>query len=158
MEILSEYELGRLIALIEWVVRGGKPIADCGSRHLNPDQIQALQRDLTKAIELSGEKNVHGYIIPHEVDETLYEFGVFVHDWALEARIHLEKNECPDWLQGIVFGYSSDAIQGFIKALMPAPSTTLPPCDGQGRVESVRLCSTRSPYHNHSHDRYQKSG
>lgn len=140
MEILSDYELGRLIALIEWVVRGGKPLADCGSRYLNDEQREALKRDLKKAIELSGESNVLAYILPHSVDSTLYEFGVYIHEWALEARIHLEKHESPDWLQGLVFGYSIDAIQTFIKAWPDAPDTTLQQCDDRDRAEIVRLC------------------
>lgn len=53
MELLTDYETGRLIALIEWVSRGGKPIADCASRHLNEGQRAALCRDLAEALVLA---------------------------------------------------------------------------------------------------------
>jgi hypothetical protein len=139
MEILTDYETGRLIALIEWVSRGGKPIADCASRYLDPEQLVALRHDLEQAIVLSGERSVSAYILPHTVDPNLYEYGVFVFDWALEARIHLEKHECPDWYQGIVFGYSPVAIQSF-KASPREPESKLQLCDDPGMVEIVRQC------------------
>ena len=43
MELLTDYETWWLIALIEWVSRGGKPIPDCASRYL---QRAAVLRDL----------------------------------------------------------------------------------------------------------------
>jgi hypothetical protein len=139
LELLSDYELGRLIALIEWVVRGAKPIADCGSRYLNEQQREYLRHDLETAIELSGEQTVSAYILPHAVDSSLYEYGVFVHDWALQARIYIEEHESPDWLQGFVFGYSVNAIQAFITALPLAQESRLQQCDDRGRAEIVRL-------------------
>lgn len=155
LEILSDYELGRLVTLIEWVARGAKPIADCGSRHLDEQQREALKHDLQTAIYLSGEADISAYILPHAVDPNLYEYGVYQHDWALQARIYLEKHESPDWLQGFVFGYSVSAIQSFITTWPLAQDTTLQQCDDRDRAEIVRQCSERFPCRNHSHDRCQ---
>lgn len=157
MEILSDYEAGRLIALIEWVSRGGKPIADCASRYLSEEQKAALCRDLAEALVLAGEPNVSGYILTHYSADDFFEYGVFAHQWALDARIHLEQHKGPDWLQGLVFGYSSDAIRAFT-TWQHEPESTLQLCDDRGTVEIVRQCSEQFPSHNHLHDRFQRSG
>lgn len=155
MEILSDYETGRLIALIEWVSRGGKPIADCASRYLDEEKRASLRRDLAEALELANEPTVHGYVLAHTSADGFFEYGVFAHQWALDARIHLEQHKGPDWLQGLVFGYSSDAIRAFT-TWQHEPESTLQLCDDPGTVEIVRQCSERFPSRSHSHDRFQR--
>jgi len=144
--ILSDYETGRLVTLIEWVARGGKPIASCASRRLKVEERETLISDLKEVIQLSGE-DVSAYLLPLRIEPDLFEYGVFLYDWALEARIYLERHESPEWLQGFVFGYLPTAIQDFSVALHELKSRSQP-CDSEHKVEIVRLCSGQ--FHTHS--------
>ena len=156
--ILSDYETGRLVTLIEWVARGGKPIASCASRRLKVEERETLISDLKEVIQLSGE-DVSAYLLPLRIEPDLFEYGVFLYDWALEARIYLERHESPEWLQGFVFGYAPTAIQDFSAALRGLKSK-LQLDDSEYTAEIVRPCSERSHSHSRPNDipqRFRKS-
>jgi hypothetical protein len=163
--ILTEYEYGRAITSIEWVARSEKPIVEIGGRPIQGCDFSALADDLNRCI-LQSRENVRAFIIPDKMRGYCC-YGFFKHRWAVDALLDLwgEKKSGPTrtrrmlWMQGLVFGYSPDAIQRFIESGSSAPTAiehqdhrTIRRVEIYVRVESrVRARSRRS-------DRYQKSG
>lgn len=146
--LLRDYEVGRCISAIEWVARGEKPIAEIAARSLSSAELKRLTKELEGIIETALEP-VRGYILPL-ADSGMYAFGFYSAPWAIEARLFLELYDCPDWLQGLVFGYSPHSIQKFIES--DGRVANARPCDGEGKVEMFHPCSVRS------HSRNQESG
>ena len=121
-------------------MRGNKPLAECGSLRIGTGQLEDLKHDISLALAHAGEGcECYGYILRTDVDQ-VFTYGVFRHQWAVKARVYIAKHEAPDWLQGLVFGYSPDAIQGFSDGASASPtSNSLDPCD-RDKVEIVRPC------------------
>jgi hypothetical protein len=119
--VLTEYECGRAQIAIEWVARSQKPVVEIGGRLIEGCDLNALARDLNRCIDQSGEA-VRGFIIPDRMPGYCC-YGFYRYPWAIEALLFAWKgwqasSEARQslWLQGLVFGYSPDAIQRFISS------------------------------------------
>jgi hypothetical protein len=148
--ILTEYECGRALTSIEWVARSEKPIVEIGGRPMQNCDFRALAHDLNCCILRSGE-DVRGFIIPDKMRGYCC-YGFFKHSWAVEALLDvwgikksgLARTRRLLWMQGLVFGYSPDAIQRFIlsacgeRASIPSPA----PCNGIARYCKVEIYGT----------------
>lgn len=132
---LTGYECGRVSAYSEWVALGEKPIAEVSRvRTHDPSPLVAQLSDIVERLGLP----VRAFV--GEVDPGVWAYGVFRHDYALEAwkKLTKEPHET-DGLVGLVFGYSSSSVAGFTAAL-DAPVPSSPSGDDEGRVETFRLC------------------
>jgi len=119
--ILTEYECGRAQIAIEWVARSQKPIVEIGGCPIKGCDFQALAHDLNRCIELSGE-TTRGFIIPDRIKGYCC-YGFYRYPWAIKALFFawgigqaIKDTDRSLWLQGLVFGYSAEAIQGFISS------------------------------------------
>ena len=120
-KILTEYERGRAQIAIEWVARAQKPIVEIGGRSLKNCDLNALAEDLNLCIAESGEV-VKGFVIPFGTTDYCC-YGFYCESWAIKALLSVQENESLSlnpqnraWIQGLLFGYSPDAIQRFISA------------------------------------------
>jgi hypothetical protein len=126
--ILTEYECGRAMTSIEWVARSEKPIVEIGGRPIEGCSFSALADDLNRCISQSREE-VRGFIIPDKM-RGYCSYGFFKHRWAIDALLDLwgkrksglTRTRRLLWMQGLVFGYSPDAIQRFIESGSPVPT------------------------------------
>jgi len=118
--VLSEYEYGRAQIAIEWVARSQKPVAEIGGRPLKGCDLASLASDLHRCIAHSGEA-VKGFIIPDKLSKYCC-YGFYRYPWAIEALLDVwDIERAPEstrslWRQGLVFGYSPEAIQTFISS------------------------------------------
>ena len=118
LKILTEYELGRGVTAIEWVARGGKPIAEIGGRILAATEVKYLAVDLNRCLEVAGEPQVRGFIMRDT--SGWWQFGFYQHRWAILALLYLQQkapaiqDAHAHWVRGLLFGYDSEAIQQFI--------------------------------------------
>jgi len=129
-EFLTEYEIGRAQLAIEWVARAQKPIVEIGSRPISNSNLNLLDADLARCVAQSGE-NVHPFIVA-ENEQKYFSYGFYKYPWALDALqwITRSKRRSPDrryfdWLGGLIFGYSPDAIQRFISSGSGKPTASL---------------------------------
>jgi hypothetical protein len=165
---LSEYERGRAQMAIEWVARSQKPIVEIGGRPVRGCDLKALAGDLGRCIETSGE-SVRAFVIPDRIKGYCC-YGFYRYPWAINALLFawgiasaVKDADQSLWLQGLVFGYSPEAIQRFISSPSSAPKSNLHrcPCIRLSRHRKVeiygslaRLVQLRS---NRS-GKYRKSG
>jgi hypothetical protein len=119
--VLTEYECGRAQMAIEWVARAQKPVVEIGGRPIEGCDLEALAVDLNRCIDESGEA-VRGFIIPDRMPDFCC-YGFYRYPWAIEALLFAWKgwqaaSEARQslWLQGLIFGYSPDAIHKFISS------------------------------------------
>jgi hypothetical protein len=132
--ILTEYECGRAQMAIEWVSRSQKPIVEIGGRALNDCDLRALAHDLNRCIATSGE-SVRAFVIPDKTPGYCC-YGFYRHPWAIKALLFAWGIEREDhnrehqslWLQGLVFGYSPDAIQRFMSSASGARASNSRSC------------------------------
>jgi hypothetical protein len=135
--LLTDYECGRALTAIEWVSRSQKPIAEFGGRPIRGCDFRALAHDLNRCIVQSCE-DVRGFIIPDKMKGFCC-YGFFKYSWAVEALLDIwgKTKSGPTrprrllWMQGLVFGYSPDAIQQFI----------LSACGGRASIPHSAPCS-----------------
>ena len=128
--LLTDYECGRALTAIEWVARSQKPIAEFGGRPIRGCDFRALAHDLNGCIAQSRE-DVRGFIIPDKMKGFCC-YGFFKYRWAVEALLDIwgKTKSGPIrlrrvlWMQGLVFGYSPDAIQRFISSASAATAAT----------------------------------
>jgi len=119
-ETLTEYECGRAQVAIEWVARSQKPVVEIGGRPSKDCNLATLAADLNQCIKHSGEA-VRGFIIPDKLSDYCC-YGFYRYPWAVEALLDVWKIErAPEstrslWRQGLLFGYSPEAIQTFISS------------------------------------------
>jgi hypothetical protein len=118
---LTEYECGRAQMAIEWVARAQKPVVEIGGRPIQGCDLKAVACDLNRCIDESGE-DVRGFMIPDRMPGFCC-YGFYRYPWAIEALLFAWKgwqaaSEARQslWLQGLVFGYSPDAIHRFISS------------------------------------------
>lgn len=119
--ILTEYECERAQIAIEWVARAQKPIVEIGGCLIKDCDFRALAHDLCRCIALSGE-SARAFVIPDKIPGYCC-YGFYRYPWAIKAlldtwgiaRIPKDANRS-FWQQGLIFGYSPDAIQRFISA------------------------------------------
>ena len=116
---LTEYEFARAQIAIEWVARSGKPIVEVGGCPIKGCDLRALASDLNRCIAGSGE-SVTGFVIPDRMPGYCC-YGFYRYRWAIQALLSvwgIQKQNPMDslWMQGLVFGYSPEAIQRFISS------------------------------------------
>jgi hypothetical protein len=128
--MLTEYECGRAQTAIEWVARSQKPIVEIGGSPIRDCDLRALARDLNHCISQSGE-SVRGFVIPDKTPGYCC-WGFYQYPWAIEALLAAWGNKRASndaryslWLQGLVFGYSPDAIQRFISSASSARASKM---------------------------------
>src|ERR1700694_23584 len=145
-QTLSEYECVRAQIAIEWVARSAKPIVEIGGRVISECDIGRLADDLDRCITLSGEL-VQAFIIQDKVPDYCC-YGFFRHPWVINALLCAwgvrPLDADPDdslWLQGLVFGYSPDAIQQFISSAQRGRESKSPPspCSAPYRHRKVEM-------------------
>ncbi len=137
---LTEYEIGRAQVAIEWVARSQKPVVEIGGRPSKECNLVALAADLNRCIAHSGEA-VRGFIVPDKLADYCC-YGFYRYPWAVEALLDVwEIERAPEstrslWRQGLVFGYSPEAIQTFI---LSASSGRASKSRSHRRIETFRL-------------------
>jgi hypothetical protein len=118
---LTEYECGRAQMAIEWVARSQKPIVEIGGRPVKGCDFVGIAADLNRCIADSGEA-VRGFVMP---DRALGYccYGFYRYPWAIAALLCVwggwrdwRKPRHSLWIQGLLFGYSADAIQRFMSS------------------------------------------
>lgn len=153
---LSNFEAGRCLSAIEWVSRGDKPLAEVGCVRLELAEVGRLQAALDDLLGRAGETGIRAYIL-QLADLRMYAYGFYAEPWTIEARLFLEENACPDWLQGLLFGYSPSSIQAFINSSDEPRSNGLP-ADDVDMEETVLLLRERSRTHSHSTGKSRRLG
>ena len=139
--VLTEYECGRAQMAIEWVARSQKPVVEIGGRPSNDRELFALAADLNQCIARSGE-TVIGFIIPDKLRDYCC-YGFYRYPWAIEALLDVwEIERAPEdtrslWRQGLLFGYSPEAIQTFISS---ASCERESKSRSRRHIETFRLC------------------
>lgn len=115
--VLTEYEIGRAISAAEQLIaKSDKPVTEVGCRTVaSPD---ALLDDLRECLKLAGEaEDVKIWTRP--AGEKRLRYGFYRDAWVVGALDFLDRTELPDadraWINGLLFGYRSDAIQQFIE-------------------------------------------
>ncbi len=156
--ILTEYERGRAQIAIEWVARSQKPIVEIGGRSLKNCDLNALAEDLNLCIAQSGEV-VLGFVIPFGITDYCC-YGFYRERWAIKALLSVQDNESLSlnpqnraWVQGLLFGYSPDAIQRFISSSSLIQESTEPSLCIVGNVEIFHISSTLFRPHSDGNDK-----
>jgi hypothetical protein len=141
MSSLTEYECGRAQLAIEWVARSEKPIVEIGGRPIAGCDVHCLAHDLDQCIASSGE-SVRAFIMPDRMPGYCC-YGFYRHPWAMSAMLETwGAGHWPAdparwiWLQGLLFGYSADAIQRFMSSASCVRASNSRPIQ---RSESYRL-------------------
>ena len=118
--LLTEYECGRAQMAIEWVARSQKPIVEIGGCPIKECDFRALTHDLNRCIARSGE-SVRAFVIRDKMPGFCC-YGFYRYPWAIRALLSAWGIERDDkkhqslWVQGLVFGYSPEAIQRFMSS------------------------------------------
>lgn len=121
--VLTEFEIGQAMAAIEGVSRLEKPLAEVGTRTAAEADIES---DLLACIESAGET---GRVCPwmRRVGEHV-RFGFYSEPWALDALKFMDRTDLKPsdrhWINGLLFGYRSSAIQRFISGRSTAAQTS----------------------------------
>lgn len=154
--ILSDFEVARSIAAIEAVGRAVKPVAEVGNVKVPDSRVRQLQGDLKHCLSLASERGVQGFIRKEEGGR--WSYGFYRHPWVLDALQFLHRQKLSayhrDWIAGLLFGYTPDAIQRFLTAGSDEPGPTSPPAYG-GDMEGISPPgSTRSRSRSPRSDRY----
>ena len=143
--VLTEYECGRALTAIEWVARAQKPIVEVGRYPVANCDVRSLAHDLDRCVIMSGE-TVRGFIMPTK-DSAFCCYGFYRYAWAIQALLAVyEAEPVIDpygslWLQGLVFGYSPDAIQRSMSSASDGRESKLrsAPCIRGGRHRRVEI-------------------
>jgi hypothetical protein len=116
-QVLSEYEVGRVMAAIETIARLSKPIAEVGCRKIS---MAALESDLRECLALASADGVRFWT---KTFGDRVRYGFYRESWALDALDFLERRDLSQtdraWISGLLFGYRPDAIQQFISSRSP---------------------------------------
>jgi hypothetical protein len=132
MLTLTEYECGRAQIAIEWVARSEKPVVEIGGRPIQGCDLLGLTKDLDRCITQSREQ-VRGFVMPDRMSGYCC-YGFYRYPWAMKALLSVYGDERQEslndpcrrvWLQGLVFGYSPEAIQRFISSASCEQASTL---------------------------------
>lgn len=122
--VLTEYEIGRAIWAAEIIAKSDKPVTEVGSRAASP---AALEADLRECLKLASEAvDVKIWTLKSD-DGKRIRYGFYREAWVIDALNFLDRADLPDtdraWINGLLFGYRSDAIQRFIDRRAPASTT-----------------------------------
>ena len=163
---LTEYERGRAQLAIEWVARSEKPIVEIGGRPISACDVRCLARDLDECIASSRE-SVRAFIMPDRMPGYCC-YGFYRHPWAINAMLETwGAGRWPAdparwiWLQGLLFGYSADAIQRFMSSAScerASSSRSSPHSESYRlrRVEIYGIPEQRARRHNNPNGKSQK--
>lgn len=156
--ILTEYERGRAQIAIEWIARAQKPIVEIGGRSFKNCDLNALAEDLNLCIAQSGEV-VRGFVIPFGITDYCC-YGFYRYRWVINALLSVQENELLSldpqnrvWVQGLLFGYSPDAIQRFISSSSLIQVSTEPSLYTVGNVEIFHISPTLLQPHSDGTDK-----
>ena len=116
--LLSEYECGRAQMAIEWVARAQKPIVEIGGCPVKGCDLRDLAYDLNRCVARSGE-SVRAFVMPDGIPGHCC-YGFYRYPWAIQALLATWGTRQAPWLQGLVFGYSPEAIQRFSSSVSAA--------------------------------------
>jgi hypothetical protein len=116
--VLTEYEIGRAIWAAEIIAKSDKPVTEVGCRTASSSD--ALLDDLRECLKLASEAaDVKIWI--RSAGGTRLRYGFYRDGWVMNALEFLDRAELPDvdraWINGLLFGYRSEAIQRFINRL-----------------------------------------
>jgi hypothetical protein len=122
--VLTEYEIGRAIWAAEIIAKSDKPVTEVGCRAAAP---AALEADLRECLKLASESaDVKIWMRRSDGGKRL-RYGFYREAWVVGALDFLDRADLPEtdraWINGLLFGYRSDAIQRFIDRLAAAPTT-----------------------------------
>jgi hypothetical protein len=117
--VLTEYEIGRAVWAAEIVAKSDKPVTEIGSRAIaSPD---ALIDDLRRCLTLASEAADVKIWTRRSDGGKRIRYGFYRDAWVVGALDFLDRADLPDvdraWINGLLFGYRSDAIQRFINRL-----------------------------------------
>lgn len=116
-QVLSAYEVGRVMAAIDTIARSSKPIAEVGCRKVG---VAAIESDLRECLTLAPSAGVRFWT---KTFGDRVRYGFYREPWALDALDFLERRDLSQtdraWISGLLFGYRSDAIQQFISSGSP---------------------------------------
>lgn len=112
--ILSDYEMGKVMAAIEIVAATSKAIVEIAGR--NAIGLSELVSDLEQCVSLSG---LSGVRVWTRESGGRVRYGIYREKWALDALDFLDRTSLSSldraWISGLLFGYRSEAIQQFIE-------------------------------------------
>jgi len=152
LRVLTEFEAGRAQMAIEWVARARKPVAEIGGCLVKRCNLLALAHDLNLCIASSGE-HVRAFVMPDRMPGYCF-YGFYRYPWAVNALLKVWHGRPLGgqydslWLQGLVFGYSPDAIQRFISSALREPATNSHLARHNGRPQRpYRLCLHKVEIH-----------
>jgi hypothetical protein len=122
--VLTEYEIGRAVWAAEIIAKSDKPVTEIGSRIVASSD--ALLDDLRECLKLASEAT-DVKIWTRAAGGKRLRYGFYRDAWVVGALDFLDRAELPDadraWINGLLFGYRSDAIQRFINRLEPSATT-----------------------------------
>lgn len=120
--VLTEYEIGRAVWAAEIVAKSDKPVTEVGCRAIT--SAVAVVDDLCECLKLASEAaDVKVWTRRSDRGDRI-RYGFYRDAWVLGALEFLDRADLPDvdraWINGLLFGYRSDAIQRFINRLTAA--------------------------------------
>jgi hypothetical protein len=123
--VLTEYEIGRAVWAAEIVAKSDKPVAEVGCRSItSPD---ALVNDLHECLKLASEAAEVKIWTRRSDGGKRLRYGFYRDEWVVGALAFLDHADLPDadraWINGLLFGFRSDAIQRFVDRLTPTATT-----------------------------------
>ena len=122
--VLTEYEVGRAVWAAESIAKSDKPVAEIGCRGIASPE--ALMDDLRECLKLASEA-ADVKIWTRSAGGKRLRYGFYREAWVVDALDFLDRADLLDvdraWINGLLFGYRSEAIQRFI-ARLGATTTT----------------------------------
>lgn len=113
-KILSDYELGSATAAIQAIALSGKPVAEVGCRRAD---LADLEADLQGCLRLA-DAGAEIQFWTKAATGGRYRYGFYAQPWVLSAIDFLDRADLAEtdrsWINGLLFGYRTDAIQQFI--------------------------------------------
>jgi hypothetical protein len=126
--LLTDFEFARCMAAIEAVDRLGKPAAEVGPKRVPLAQRGALTEELRRIVASMGVAEIREYVSRSEAGGWVT-FGFYRFGWVRDALEFLEREagsldeRTRGWVQGLVFGYRPEAIEGFLSASSASPGS-----------------------------------
>ena len=122
--ILTEYEIGRAVWAAEIIAKSDKPVTEIGCRTIVSQD--KLIDDMRECLKLASEAS-DVKIWTRAAGGKRLRYGFYRDAWVVGALEFLDRADLPDvdraWINGLLFGYRSDAIQRFINRLATTTKT-----------------------------------